>query len=260
MQTLKEAGVDDDTVVIFTSDNGSISGSNYPLQNFKSSHFEGGIRVPMIFWTKPIADSEESGRIVDEITPTTCIAPTLVGISDGEEKTDFPFDGINLWPYLAKNSSIPDDQVYFYSNGNSSFYKATGAYRDMSYGKLQEVKERFKNVTFGGLNYWDRETTANTVYIKGKKKLVFWSTLDGKAQGATYRELSKGGRFSENPESFFKEEYVAEGQFPKDVEGATLLEDLREYVGHTGEDELRESPIFNGTHVKRSKRVHDYVK
>ncbi|MGB0258224.1 MAG: sulfatase-like hydrolase/transferase, partial [Coraliomargarita sp.] len=43
MQTLKEAGVEEDTMVIFTCDNGSISGSNYPLTGDKSSHFEGGV-------------------------------------------------------------------------------------------------------------------------------------------------------------------------------------------------------------------------
>ncbi|MDT8391375.1 MAG: sulfatase-like hydrolase/transferase [Lentisphaeria bacterium] len=52
MQTLEEVGVDDDTLVIFTSDNGSIMGSNYPLTGCKSSHFEGGVRVPMIVWSK----------------------------------------------------------------------------------------------------------------------------------------------------------------------------------------------------------------
>jgi len=260
MQTLKEAGVDDDTMIIFTTDNGSISGTNYPLQSDKASHFEGGIRVPMLFWTKDIANSKQSGRIVDEITPTTCIAPTLVGIVDMQEKSDFPFDGINLWPYLANNSPVPDDQEFFYSSAKSSFYKATGLYRASSYREIGKARKQFADESFGGLKYWDTDEVLNTVYIKGKKKLVYWSTHDGKAQGATYRKLAKGGRFSENPKSFFKEEYVNEGQFPKDVEGAAFFNDFKEYIGKTGKDELRESPVFNTSDIKHHKRVDHYVK
>ena len=259
MQTLKEAGVDDDTMVIFTSDNGSISGSNYPLENFKSSHFEGGIRVPMIFWTKPIAESGESGRIIEENTPTTCIAPTLVGIVDGQNKPDFPFDGINLWPYLARNTSVPDDQVYFFANGTSSINKASGVYRAQAYRELSKAKKEFEGMRFGGLEYWDRDSIFNAVYIKGKDKLVYWSTLDGKGRGAVYKELPTGARSSENPKAFFQEEAVIDGQFPGSGRGAELLEEFAEYVRGAGEDELREGPVFNVTHTKRLKPAREHV-
>jgi hypothetical protein len=258
MQTLKEAGVDENTMVIFTSDNGSISGSNYPLQNFKSSHFEGGIRVPMIFWSKPIAGSEASGRIVDEITPTVCIAPTLVGIVDNRDKRDFPFDGINLWPHLAQNSPVPDDQVYFFANSTSSMNKASGVYRDQQY-RVPDAKRGFEGMMFGGLNYWDRDSICNVVYIKGKDKLVYWSTLDGKGRGAVYRELPTGARSSENPKALFQEEVVIDGQFPGSGRGAELLEEFVEYVQGKGVDELRESAVFNAADVKRLKPVRDRV-
>jgi len=260
MQTLKDAGVDEDTMVIFTSDNGSISGSNYPLENFKSSHFEGGIRVPMIFWSKPIAGSEASGRIVDEITPTACIAPTLVGIVDDRDKPDFPFDGINLWPHLAQNSPVPDDQVYFFANSKSSMNKASGVYRDQQY-RVADAKRQFEGMKFGGLNYWDRDSICNIVYIKGKDKLVYWSTLNGIGRGATYKRLPTGARSSENPRSFFQEEVVLQGQFPEDGRGAELLEEFAKYVQGAGEDELRESSVFNVTDTKRLKpaRAHVYI-
>ncbi|MDD7985256.1 sulfatase-like hydrolase/transferase [Lentisphaera marina] len=260
MQTLKEAGVEDDTLVIFTCDNGSISGTNYPLQNFKSSHFEGGIRVPMIFWSKAMANSEGSGRIVDEITPTSCIAPTLVGIVDQKEKPNFPFDGINLWPYLAKNNPIPDDQSFFYSSSNSSFYKAAGLYRDMSYGELNSAKKKFSQARFCDLKYWDRDEILNTVYIKGKDKIVFWSSKDGKTQGATYRKLPTKARLSENPQAFFKEEYVQQGQFPTGANGAAFMDDFIKLIAADSKDELREIPIFNSANAKNSKAVHDYLK
>ncbi len=259
MQTLKDAGVEDDTMVIFTSDNGSISGSNYPLENFKSSHFEGGIRVPMIFWSKPIAGSAASGRIVNEITPTTCIAPTLVGIVDKKDKPDFPFDGINVWPHLAQNRPVPNDQVYFYANSKSSMYKASGIYRAKHYGGLADAKREFEGMMFGGLNYWDRASICNAVYIKGKDKVVYWSTLDGKGKGATYRQLPVHARSIENPVSVFKEEVVLDGQFPEEGRGAEFLKEFVTYIQGAGADELRESPVFNATDVKRLKPVRERV-
>jgi arylsulfatase A-like enzyme len=259
MQTLKEAGVDKDTLVIFTSDNGSISGSNYPLENFKSSHFEGGIRVPMIFWSKPIAKSAASGRIIEEIAPTTCIAPTLVGIVDGQDKPKFPFDGINLWPYLARNTSVPDDQVYFYANSRSAMNKASGTYRAMHYGELADAKKKFEGMMFGDLNYWDHESICNVVYIKGKDKLVYWSSLDGTGRGATYKQLPVQARSYENPVSVFQEEVVIDGQFPDTGRGAELLEEFAEYVQGAGADELRESAVFNVTHTKSLKPAREHV-
>ena len=112
---------------------------------------------------------------------------------------------------------------------------------------------------FGGLNYWDRDNLCNVVYIKGKDKLVYWSTLDGEGRGAVYKELPTGARSSENPKALFQEEFVIDGQFPGSGRGAELLEEFIEYVQATGADELRESAVFNATDVKRLKPVRDRV-
>jgi arylsulfatase A-like enzyme len=259
MKTLEDAGIEDDTLVIFTSDNGSISGSNYPLMNFKSSHFEGGIRVPMIFWSKAIASSKGSGRIVEELTTTTSIAPTLVGIADKKDKPDFPFDGINLWPYLAQNTPVPDDQVFFFANANSQIYKGAGLYRAFAHGLRQEATKRFERMEFGGLEYGSQTPIFNAVYIKGKDKIVYWSTLDGKGRGATYRQLPTRARATENPKAFFDEEMVLDGQFPRRGRGAEFLEEFAEYVQGVGDDELRASAVFNASHAKKLKPAREHV-
>lgn len=258
MQTLEEAGVDEDTLVIFTSDNGSISGSNYPLKNFKSSHFEGGIRVPMIFWSKPISASAASGRLVDEMTPTTCITPTLVGIADGVDTPEFPFDGINLWPYVGQNSPVPDDLVYFWANSKSSMNKAAGVYRDQQHRVPNATKE-FEGMTFGDLTYGDRDSICNVVYIRGKDKIVSWSTLDGKGKGATYAQLPVQARSYENPAFVFKEEVVLDGQFPEAGRGAKFFEEFIEYIQGAGADELRESAVFNPSDENKLKPVRERV-
>ena len=257
MDTLKEAGVDENTVVIFTSDNGSIMGSNYPLTGDKSSHFEGGVRVPMIFWSKSLEDSAAKGRIVEELCPTTDIAATLVGMAEQTAQPDFPFDGINLWPYLESNTPIPDDQVFYFASDTSQFYKASGLYRESLIRPLSK-EEKDSMSAFGATASHDR--IFNAVYIKGKEKLVYWSTLDESARGAVYKQLPTDARNFENPVLPFKEQTVVAGEFPESDAGQKLLKDFVEYTAATGPGELMNAAVFhsNGNHDDE-KRAREYV-
>ncbi|MGB0257293.1 MAG: sulfatase [Coraliomargarita sp.] len=83
--TLKELGVADNTILIFTSDNGGQAvkkgkryTSNTPLRGQKAQTYEGGIRVPLFVCA---ADAKGAGRWVD--TPVTLedVAPTLVALA-----------------------------------------------------------------------------------------------------------------------------------------------------------------------------------
>jgi arylsulfatase B len=257
MDTLKEAGVDENTVVIFTSDNGSIMGSNYPLTGDKSSHFEGGVRVPMIFWSKSLEDSAAKGRIVEELCPTTDIAATLVGMAEQTAQPDFPFDGINLWPYLESNTPIPDDQVFYFASDTSQFYKASGLYRESLMRPLSK-EEKGSMSAFGSTASHDR--IFNAVYIKGKEKLVYWSTLDESARGAVYKQLPTDARNFENPVLPFKEQTVVAGEFPESDAGQKLLKDFVEYTAAPGSGELMHAAVFHsdGNHDDE-KRAREYV-
>jgi len=258
MRTLEEAGVDDDTLVIFTSDNGSIMGSNYPLTGLKSSHFEGGVRVPMIVWSKSLADSPAQGRIVEEITPTTDIAATLVGMATNTDTPDFPFDGISLWPYLAKNAPIPDDQVFYFASDTSQFYKAHGVYRRESMLRPLSEKERGHLAgLFGGTDM--NERIFNAVYIKGKEKIVYWSKRDGSARGAIYKELPTEARSLATPTEPFKEELVVDGKFPASEAGKELWKEFVDYTMARGPDELMHAAVFKGTDNTKEKRAQEYV-
>ncbi len=99
----------------------------------------------------------------------------------------------------------------------------------------------------------------HVVYIRGKDKVAYWSTLDGKAKGATYKQLPVQARSYENPAFVFKEEVVLDGQFPQGGRGAKLFEEFTEYIQGAGADELRESAVFNGADVKQLKPVRERV-
>lgn len=256
MQTLKESGVEEDTMIIFTCDNGSIMGSNYPLTGCKSSHFEGGVRVPMIFWSKSLADSKAKGRIVEELCPTTDIAPTLVGMATQKDQPAFPFDGINLWPYLKSNTPIPDDQVFYYSSGSIPLYKACGVYLEKMMGTLSKEVSKRASESFGSIGM--SEGIFNAVYVKGKDKLVYWSTTDGSVQGAVHKELPTNARNTESPESFFKEEQVVGGKLPTSEAGQKLLQEFIDYTNVRGAGELMHEPVFDGTDTTNEKRAREY--
>lgn len=257
MQTLKESGVDNDTLVVFTSDNGSIMGSNYPLTGCKSSHFEGGVRVPMIVWSKSLAGSAAKGLIVEEITPTTTIAATLVGMAKKAHTPKFPFDGINLWPYLAKNTPVPDDQVFYFASGNSSFYKACGLYLETMMGSLSKSERERVSKSFGSIEM--REPIFNAVYIKGKEKIVYWSKRDGSASGAVYKKLPTGARSLKAPAIAFAEELVVDGNFPKRKADRRLFKEFVDYTKASGPDELMHAAVFKGTDTKKERRARYYL-
>jgi arylsulfatase A-like enzyme len=114
MQTLEELGLEDDTIVVFTSDNGGLSTrrsgrgnmptSTLPLRAGKGWLYEGGIRVPQIIrapgLTKP---GSEHGAVVT----TVDLFPTLLALSDIDQPQDRMIDGIDLSDALT-GSELPE--------------------------------------------------------------------------------------------------------------------------------------------------------
>ena len=109
---LKELGIDSNTLVIFTSDNGPSprqSDGAYPLRNVKASVYEGGIRVPAIArWPGNI-----KGKRV-ESAPAIMMDwfPTFMALAGGEMPTDRPHDGRDISPVLLGTGARADSQFY----------------------------------------------------------------------------------------------------------------------------------------------------
>ena len=127
---LRKLGLADNTLLIYTSDNGPwdlkgnatdkvkgnqnrrIGGSAKPLRGFKFSTWEGGMRVPAIMWwpgTIP-ANSECSS-----VTATIDIMPTIADLSAGSKFPNHKTDGVSLAPVLLDQSSAHlSERPYFY--------------------------------------------------------------------------------------------------------------------------------------------------
>ena len=115
MATLKESGIAENTIVIFTSDNGPTQNKYArPYRGKKYVTFEGGHRVPFIFhWPARVTQSRESNTSINAMD----LFPTLTEIVGSELPTDRVYDGVSLVPLLnGQKLSRPDDMPFFYYN------------------------------------------------------------------------------------------------------------------------------------------------
>jgi arylsulfatase A-like enzyme len=95
---IRQHGLDDNTLVIFTSDNGGAgSGTNGPLRGAKAQMFEGGIRVPMIArWPGRIPQGKVSG----EFLCTAEFFPTFLAAAGVQPPQGVVLDGFDMLPVL----------------------------------------------------------------------------------------------------------------------------------------------------------------
>ena len=104
MKTLKENGLDDNTLVLFTSDNGpwlsygNHGGSTGGLREGKGTTFEGGQRVPFI---ARMPGRIPEGKVSDQFLSALDITPTLVELTGSQMPRMNKFDGENVWKTLA---------------------------------------------------------------------------------------------------------------------------------------------------------------
>ncbi len=117
LRVLEEEGLTDNTMIIFTSDNGGHFGvtRQKPLRAGKGSYYEGGIREPFaISWKGKITPGQRSDIPVThlDIYPTILEAAGLKGYLRG--RSSLPLDGISLMPHLTKNRSIEERPLFWH--------------------------------------------------------------------------------------------------------------------------------------------------
>jgi len=109
---LKESGLYENTLLIFTSDNGGLHeiSRQWPLRAGKGSYFEGGIRVPMIaVWPEIIDPSSFSQQPVSQID----LYPTFLEAAGIPKPEDKILDGQSLLP-VFQGDSLPDRSLYWH--------------------------------------------------------------------------------------------------------------------------------------------------
>ena len=124
---LKKNNIDDNTIIIFTSDNGApgyigLPDLNKPYRGWKLTHFEGGVHVPFIvsYPNKIPKGTTYNGRVsnLDILSTVASVAGVDMNRNDLKE---IEFDGANVLPYLIGENEGEPQRVLFNKSGNYSF-------------------------------------------------------------------------------------------------------------------------------------------
>ena len=122
-QTLKEHGLSDNTIIIFTSDNGAphyigLPDVNKPYRGWKITLFEGGIHIPYIV---SYPDSIPAGQVYNGRVSNIDIFSTVGELTGATMPNDRKIDGKNILPYLMGKTAGEPNRPLFCKSGTYSF-------------------------------------------------------------------------------------------------------------------------------------------
>ncbi|GGF78485.1 sulfatase family protein [Wenyingzhuangia marina] len=124
LKTLKDEGLEENTLVVFMSDNGAMEdwnptyqyngkfkandvlGSNYPLKDWKTSNYEGAIRVPAIVYWKNHIKNQENWNYMS----VSDVMPTILSLINKEIPKDV--EGVNVWPSITDAKVKTNHDIY----------------------------------------------------------------------------------------------------------------------------------------------------
>ena len=120
LDALRSQGLDKDTLVVFTSDNGpwltkgADGGSAGPLRGGKGSTWEGGVRVPTLAWWP---GRVPAGSVNDAVAATIDLLPTFVSLAGGTVPATPVIDGRDITPILLGQSKESAREAHYYFAG-----------------------------------------------------------------------------------------------------------------------------------------------
>lgn len=161
LDALEEANLADNTLVIFTSDNGGASRytCNYPLRAGKGTFYEGGIRTPCVArWPKVIPPGIQSDIPVNGVD----FMPTFAEMAGVAPPASQPVDGYSIMPILRGEEAAFDSErpTYFHF----PLYLGGGG------------EDQVLPVHEGQPNYW--RAVPSTTMLKGDYKLIYYYEYD----------------------------------------------------------------------------------
>jgi len=138
LDALKRTGADDNTLIVFFSDNGGAKknhANNGILRDYKHTVYEGGIRVPFIVrWPGRLP----KGTVCDEPVISLDVMPTICAAVGAELPGDRVYDGKNMLPALQGRSKDPLHEALFWYDGSDQWAIRAGKWKLLSYkGSLE---------------------------------------------------------------------------------------------------------------------------
>lgn len=141
LDSLDQLGLSENTIVLFTSDNGGLSTSegsptsNAPLRAGKGWMYEGGIRVPYLIRYPRVI---EAGTILDHPIISTDVFPTLLDLCGLPSEPTHHLDGQSLAPLLRGTGSVPQaDLFWHYPHYGNQGGRPSGAVRSANWKLIE---------------------------------------------------------------------------------------------------------------------------
>ncbi len=171
LQALDANGLTENTIVIFTSDNGGERfADTWPFTGKKTELLEGGLRIPaVVSWPARIPH----GRTTEQVSISMDWVATLLAAAEAESDPAYPLDGINLLPLLTQ-SATPSPRKLFWR------YKANAqrAVRDGDYKFLKILDNTFLfNVVEDPLERANLKERQKDVYRRLIREWYDWNAM-----------------------------------------------------------------------------------
>ncbi len=132
LDALKRTGVDDNTLMVFFSDNGGAQknfANNGVLRDYKQTVYEGGIRVPFIVrWPDKFPD----GMVCHEPVISLDVMPTVCAAAGAELPDDRLYDGRNMLPAILGRTKKPLHKALFWYDGTDQWAVRMGKWKLLS--------------------------------------------------------------------------------------------------------------------------------
>ena len=109
---LTKLGILENTIFVFTSDNGAMeAGNSLPLRGHKHTIYDGGVRLPTaMHWPK---GGLVGGKKWNGLCGALDMFPTLMAMTESKMPETRPLDGKNIWPALRENQTSPVESYYW---------------------------------------------------------------------------------------------------------------------------------------------------
>ena len=188
LTTIKEAGIEDETIILFSSDNGGATyggggADNFPLRGGKGDTFEGSIRVvAALKWKGKI----QAGTSLDQIMTVMDVFPTLSSASRINMNNTKMIDGRDMWPAIMEQEEIPlKDDIYFVSEipnyghfHTTVFNKKWKLVQSISTSLLEiKVENKLFDIANDPYEYHDLATQKPNLVKEMAEKIRNWRAL-----------------------------------------------------------------------------------
>jgi arylsulfatase A-like enzyme len=192
LQALKTHDLTENTIVIFTSDNGGERfADTWPFTGRKSELLEGGLRIPaVISWPARIPKS----RTTDQVAISMDWLPTLLAAAGTVPDSAFPSDGMNLLPTLTQNAAPVPRKLFWRYKAN-----AQRAARDGDYKYLKILDNAFLfNVVDDPMERANLKERRKDVYAKLVNEWYAWNATMLPEVDESYTSSFSGADFADH--------------------------------------------------------------